>query len=595
MGRLAIALVALMGCTVITSPGDYEGGDVDGGTTVCMSDDQCPDGVCDMLRGECVDCRVATDCGEGEECDGGLCVPAECGGMVCPDTAPICLANETEEICVECALPGDCDEGETCTASFVCEACAPTEACEADEVCIADDAGDFCLDCDVDGDGLINRDPRCGAVAGELDCDDDADGYCIAGTECLGQCSELAGDCDDADEELVPVVLGCGETAMGCGEPGASIPGDGLGSLSVLEIAPLPAPLDTSVRAPSSVVVEDPSATGTFDVVYLSDGAAGSYGTRNRRFVDADDREVVTGDLPATSLQDFLDLRAKVDLAGTLVGTLGVGTGSLIRSAEVVLAERFEGSTVGAPLVFQDSSAVAPIDVSVESDLATPTPYAVWCSESSAGCDLRYGSPGMPFSDFENAGSPDGMIVLTNRGLAVAGARSDSDLVYWDPRAALEGEESRDAGGTAGLVTGESTLGFDVRFTGGELVARGLSYTTGGYVPSDPESIAVADVDSRVGLFAMLDYGFVALDAPEGDARRILLGRLSDGSGSNIQVSDLLELTGALTPDFSTVYGVEVAARTNGDADEVAVLVHGTLEGADEPALYLFVARRCAP
>ena len=71
-------------CTSLTLPGEEPG---DSGVCTVACDDEtapCPDGqVCFADFGVCVAvCMSADDCGSGEDCTGGFCVPSSSGGSV---------------------------------------------------------------------------------------------------------------------------------------------------------------------------------------------------------------------------------------------------------------------------------------------------------------------------------------------------------------------------------------------------------------------------------------------------------------------------------------------------------------------------------
>ncbi len=589
MRAAIVAFALLTGCTVLTSPGDYEGGSVDGGTS-CDGDGDCPSGFCDTDRGQCVECRTSDDCSGDEECVAGSCAADTCGGEVCSDATPACLVMGTTERCVQCVAATDCPPGESCADDNTCESCTPDAACAADEACVVDPGGDYCVDCDADDDGAIRPDPECAGVAGDRDCDDDGDGFCRGTAECIGECDEIAVDCDDGDADVRPVITACVDPAYTtCTEPGDLLPGTGPSSVSALALGALAEPLEPNVRSPISVVAE--SEPGYFDVVHLEGAGTEGYADRVRRTVGVEGRDLSTGPLPATDLEDFLDLRVKRDAAGTVFGTLGTDSDSGMRSVEAMLVDGFEGAPIGSVVAYNDPDAVPPIDVSVEM-LATALPYVVWCADKGDVYDLRAGS-GTLFFEMGALTPADSPMISTARGLVSAGIREVPDLFYWDPRAVFEGTVPRDEGGGAALAAAESTLGFDARFSGGELVIRSITFTEGGYLDNDPTSLDEADAASHVAISSYNSIGFVAFDGEtESGARRIFASRAAQAADATVATAPM-ELTGETSPDFTTIYGLEVAARTTGGIVEVAVLVHGTLEGGAEPGLYLYLARRC--
>lgn len=595
MRPILLGVSLLAGCTVLTSPGDYEGGDADGGAS-CRTGSDCPEGVCDTDRGRCVDCLVDPDCGDGRECSEGLCVAPTCGGAPCPDETPICLENETDEVCVECVAPTDCPPGEACSADFTCQACDPEVACAEDEACVPDDAGDFCVDCDGDGDGLIRRDPLCAGVAGERDCDDDGDGFCAQLPECVGECEELVADCDDSDATVRPVILGCGAGGFTtCSRPVDLLPGAGNGSMSVFSVGALPAPIDPSFRTPMFVLADDEA--NEMDVVYLDgerDRDAGTYADRVRRTYDLEARSFAEGPLPPTSLGPFVDIRAKRDAAGVVIAAMGPDRDGMRLTVEARLVPNLDGlTTIGDPIVIREPDAVGPIDVSVE-ELASPVPYLVYVAEGITGYDLRQIAEGTGFDEPDGITPRGSRIVHTARGLVSAGVREELDQFYWDPRAVFDGNEPRDVGGGAALAAGFGTVGFDARFAGGELAARALTFLGSGYSASVPATFDRADASSRIALAAFDDVGLLVFDGPgdAGEQRRIYSARLSGSAGSTA-ATELVDWSAQTGLTFESLHGLEAAARTRGGAAELGVLVHGTLTGELQPGLYLFVARRC--
>lgn len=108
--------------------------EVDDGS--CEVPEDCDgDQLCDVATSTCVDCLAATDCRDGQSCDGGRCTGRptgvacvrldECGaGMVC---------DHRIGECAECLTRGDCDSDERCVYG-VCETCD----CPAGQGCALD-------------------------------------------------------------------------------------------------------------------------------------------------------------------------------------------------------------------------------------------------------------------------------------------------------------------------------------------------------------------------------------------------------------------------------------------------------------------------
>ena len=91
---------------------------VDVSAISCRDDSACraSGGVCDRVRGHCVECVGPDDCGgSGRSCSGNRCVAAVacttsrmCPGQVC---------NSARGYCVDCNVDADCGDGTVCRSN----------------------------------------------------------------------------------------------------------------------------------------------------------------------------------------------------------------------------------------------------------------------------------------------------------------------------------------------------------------------------------------------------------------------------------------------------------------------------------------------
>ena len=126
------------------------------------------------IKGQCVACRDARDCPEGEECDGsgackeiaGYCSPTK----PCADPKQVCRNNRCGP---QCSPEFPCPAGQKCDGNV----CVPDVECSADKPC---PAGKVCKN------GKCEEGPKC-------------PGSCPAGQECNEgtgfKCSDIAGWC----------------------------------------------------------------------------------------------------------------------------------------------------------------------------------------------------------------------------------------------------------------------------------------------------------------------------------------------------------------------------------------------------------------
>ncbi len=107
----------------------------------CVSDTQCPDGLCDLEQNACVQCLSGADCNDGNECTDDLCVDGVCGnpsvnaGQTCD--GGYCDGGEENPSCVECLVDGHC--ADRCdTESNTCVECLSGSDCNDGNECTAD-------------------------------------------------------------------------------------------------------------------------------------------------------------------------------------------------------------------------------------------------------------------------------------------------------------------------------------------------------------------------------------------------------------------------------------------------------------------------
>ncbi|HEY3667663.1 MAG TPA: hypothetical protein VGL19_16785 [Polyangiaceae bacterium] len=119
----------------------------DAGSDVCTVDSECPAQFCDVLRGKCVSCRTAADCGLNKECTAGSCVDATCvpNSTFCRDGSVSKCGPDgsTSAPTQHCASGQFCLEKDN-TAMCSATACTPGAAiCSGNvaTVCLPDGSG----------------------------------------------------------------------------------------------------------------------------------------------------------------------------------------------------------------------------------------------------------------------------------------------------------------------------------------------------------------------------------------------------------------------------------------------------------------------
>ncbi|MEQ9321072.1 MAG: hypothetical protein RIF41_18055 [Polyangiaceae bacterium] len=212
-----------------------------GECVACLSEADCPSGVCDASSGSCLECATDADC-DGQRCDEGVCV--EC--LSDDDCPGRCSARR----CVECVEDSHCDPphclDEQCVACVVESDCEPSFTCDEElHVCkhghcsdkmphpneTDDDCGGVCPPCGVDGvcvDGDdcasgICVDQVCQPCQDSTNCPPDAycDGRVCAPRRPLGaSCADISDSCVVGAEcsQGVCCETACDGTCEGCSE-----------------------------------------------------------------------------------------------------------------------------------------------------------------------------------------------------------------------------------------------------------------------------------------------------------------------------------------------------------------------------------------
>ncbi len=188
---LVLGLFAF-GCEISV---DYPETDATIEPTLCETDSDCSQGVCDPVSGTCVDCLADKDCPAGKFCNEAInqCVTcfedSQCKTGVC---------DEELGICIECSADADCASGICDAAEGVCIECGSNADCKTANACMVG----VC----VDGSCSYGEMPD-GTLC------DDAD-PCTAGDACVAGlcapgpmiegCMPPVGQCFDADGKQMP-------------------------------------------------------------------------------------------------------------------------------------------------------------------------------------------------------------------------------------------------------------------------------------------------------------------------------------------------------------------------------------------------------
>ncbi|MEB2322441.1 MAG: choice-of-anchor L domain-containing protein [Sorangiineae bacterium] len=219
---LGVAALVTAGCGSESSDlkASPDGGAGSGGSSAgrpCVSDKQCKADhlLCDTTRGQCVECRVATDCPAHHDCTSGACVPYEAceNSLDCP-SGKVCDAAESR--CYECVTSADCETGALCAQHECRVTCKSDKDCtplgllcdKLTSQCVAcRDSGD-CTDGEICASGKCEAGARDGGSGGSSGRDGsapgdgggpapgciDADAYDFPGNHLDEDCSGVADD-----------------------------------------------------------------------------------------------------------------------------------------------------------------------------------------------------------------------------------------------------------------------------------------------------------------------------------------------------------------------------------------------------------------
>ena len=194
----------------------------------------CPEGVCNPVTGQCVECNGTGDCEGDNEC----CVDNKCDcctGFVRDYATGLCIPQgcTTDTECPDCyicyqgqCIPRECPEGYICVDGDCKEECNCEDAtCGVSKACVAASANKcYCKECE--GSCLSGSDCGDGCTCQNGQCvPNPCKGSCTNGTDCGPGCGCLDGECvpcadascstDDCTD-----ILGCGCLGNGCGDVG---------------------------------------------------------------------------------------------------------------------------------------------------------------------------------------------------------------------------------------------------------------------------------------------------------------------------------------------------------------------------------------
>jgi hypothetical protein len=228
----------------------------------------CPEGtVCDAASRACEEACLGVDCGAGEACALGACVPETCREVGCPEGERCAAATCVPDPCagVVCGNDGFCRDG-TCVAACRGVVCGPDRRC-VDGACAPDPCGGRCLRgqrCDA-GDGLCVEDPcarvNCppGTACQDGACSDEAP---CAHVECPPGLDCVDGTCTDHTPGVAPTLAGGAGSDPGAGGAGGSGGGASPGGESGAGGTPAPpAPLDAGLTERDTGGAEDTPRT----------------------------------------------------------------------------------------------------------------------------------------------------------------------------------------------------------------------------------------------------------------------------------------------------------------------------------------------
>lgn len=201
---LAGAILHFAGCqdapnTISLLPGSVSRASVpnrdaggDAGSPTCRNDDDCPSEAprCEPTNGACVQCVSDSDCPSGL-CDMSAHSCTACNSSAdCPNSLPVCDLDVHS--CVQCETSGQCLAGQVC--AFESHRCAP--ACQSNNDCAGSGrptcalASRVCVECTMDSDCVaLGRPIRCDLLIGSCVA-------CLLDADCnAGRCNRLEHVC----------------------------------------------------------------------------------------------------------------------------------------------------------------------------------------------------------------------------------------------------------------------------------------------------------------------------------------------------------------------------------------------------------------
>lgn len=167
----------------------------------CTSTRMCPDQVCDVTAGRCVDCVADVDCPTGQACARGVCdlpAPPCRSSRECSGNGQVCHA--TRAVCVDCNVDADCATGQRCSAEGACAATTPTTCTPGAASCADATTRRVC-----NADGRSYASAACPTMQG-----------CAAGACVPFRCTPGAATCAGASTRSVCDPDGQGSTTTPC-------------------------------------------------------------------------------------------------------------------------------------------------------------------------------------------------------------------------------------------------------------------------------------------------------------------------------------------------------------------------------------------
>jgi hypothetical protein len=221
---------------------DAEGPDGGDGSSCTIAGDcvSAPDGrtVCHDLLGRCVQCQVASDCGELDDCIDFTCRPhTPCSNSLACSGGEVCDMERGR--CVECLATPDCDDGESCSDQHCRLACDSDLDCTPSGLLCEHDA-EHCVECLSSSDCPSERHCRAGRCALD-ECESDlsrcteqghgviecaADGASAVVDDCAGRqtCEQATAGAQCRDWTCTPGYAECdGDELVQCSVDGFAV------------------------------------------------------------------------------------------------------------------------------------------------------------------------------------------------------------------------------------------------------------------------------------------------------------------------------------------------------------------------------------